>query len=132
MQEIQDLRERVLFFFRTLQDPAIASVYLYGSRVEGFAGPSSDLDVGLVLCPGQNFGLKKLLGMMVDLDAEIRPVICDLRILNDMPLHVIYPIMKRAQLLDVYDEKTDASFRETLILKYFDFKPIIEEFYRAI
>ena len=119
-------------FFRNNPLPQIAAVYLYGSRESGDPRPQSDVDVGVVLKPGACLSTSEVMKISMEIDDTLSPLETDLKILNDLPVHVAHNILRHAKLVYCADEIADADFREHLIAQYFEMKPLLEEFYKTL
>lgn len=66
-------------------EPAVVFAYLFGSRVDGTAGPRSDIDVAVYLAAGVDaFNLR--LTVMARLSAHLGTDALDVIVLNDAPL----------------------------------------------
>jgi predicted nucleotidyltransferase len=119
-------------FFHNNPLPEMAAVYLFGSRGSGVPRTRSDVDIGIVLKPEKHLSTSEIIKLSMEIDDVLSPLETDVKILNDLPVHVTHNILRRAKLIYCVDEIADADFREHLVAEYFEMKPLLEEFYKAL
>jgi len=111
--------------------PEVLFAYLHGSFAE--ARPLRDVDMGVYLSPaGLAAGAVPAYEGTAALDLEALvglPV--DLKVLNLAPLSLRYHI-SRGYLLFSGDEPARYAFLEATWREYFDYYPLLREFYRDI
>ncbi|MCL7412310.1 MAG: nucleotidyltransferase domain-containing protein [ANME-2 cluster archaeon] len=108
----------------------IVAAYLFGSYAGGYAGPNSDIDIGLLLSDNQ-LGHGKY---PVQIARELKEACktkrnIDVRILNNGTLRFLHQVLK-GRLLFCRDEKARIEFETSVISRYLDFKPIYYEYDR--
>jgi len=111
-----------------LTDDRVAALYLFGSHAQGAAGPSSDIDVGVLLAARvgreEYFTLRlQYLGRCMDLLGTDK---VDLVILNDAPPILAYEVVSRGRLLCQNNREERVTFEADRVGKYLDFKPFLE------
>jgi len=125
---IQKLRT----FFQSHPVPELAAIYLFGSRASGSSRPLSDVDVGLILKPGTRLSAQDIIALSLELDVELSPLETDVKVLNDLPVHIAHNMLRQAQVIFSADEIADADFREHLVAEYFEMRPLLNEFYKSL
>lgn len=112
----------------------IEVLYLYGSRTGVRISPLSDVDLAVVVSSQVNrerlFDLQ--LRMLGEATKALRTNEVDLQILNKLPIQAQYAIMKKKRILFCRDHARRAEFESGVISRYLDFKPFLEEQYRAV
>ncbi len=119
-------------FFHNYPLPQIAAVYLFGSREKGVPRLQSDVDIGVVLKPSSHLSTREIIKLSMEIDEKISPLESDVKILNDLPVHIAHNILRHAKLILCTDEIADADFREHLVSEFFEMKPLLEEFYKSL
>ena len=121
-----------------LKKLGVGLVYLFGSRAEGTAGPSSDFDVGLVFSdpamlrgdtPGLYQSLYEIFSDTFDLSG-FRSV--DIVFLEQASLELRFDAISHGAVLFEISPEFREKFEERVEALYRDFKPILREFDRAI
>ncbi len=111
-------------------DKDIVALYLFGSLAQDELKPLSDLDFGVLL----NDKMEKkghfdkhlqLIGLFTD---ALRTDEIDLILMNDVPNHLSYEIIRTGKLLLCNDRRFLIDFREKLVMSYLDFKFVRNEF----
>jgi len=112
----------------------IRDVYLFGSTVEGFAHPGSDIDIGIICSkglPGKN--RMKLYG---DIYSAFNGVFhlekLDLVFIDELPLHIRFKAVTKGELLYTADLEASLNYKEYVINMYRDWKFFIDEFYQGL
>jgi len=107
----------------------ILVAYLYGSRVKGYEGKGSDIDVGLLLT--EDFEAEALYPARIageikekcGLDQEV-----DVRILNKRPYRFLHQVIRDGEIILSADERERVRFETSIIDGYIDFKPFYDQY----
>jgi predicted nucleotidyltransferase len=118
---------------KVAEDPDVAALYAFGSLAEGSLKPLSDLDFGVLLREGldKREQFQKCLDLLGLFNETFKTDKIDLVILDDAPLRFAYHIVKTGKRLYCRDPQRLIDFSETTTKRYFDFKPVREEFDRG-
>ncbi|HMF33171.1 MAG TPA: nucleotidyltransferase domain-containing protein [Candidatus Lokiarchaeia archaeon] len=130
--ELEILQQKLRAYFQNSKSDDIISVYLFGSRIVGPHAEDSDLDIGILMRAGYLLPNDTLFTLMEDIATIVHPLVPDVKILNELPVRIQHNVLKNAQQIYCADEIADADFREDLFQKYFELKPILQEFYDAL
>lgn len=126
MRELSKIKQ----FLKNQKD--VIAAYFYGSRAEGIARESSDLDVAVFLdtekSPPAGYG--RGVSLARQMDKLVRPFSVDVRELNSASPYFCFQVLKTGQLLYSRDENQRAEFETKIRLKYFDLKSMYEEFHQ--
>ena len=120
---------------RLLVEQPVMLAYLYGSVAEGYALPTSDVDVALVLLPDHGLSSYQRLCLELKLAAELEascgldPV--DVRSLNDAPLMVQGKVVTEGVLVYSRDDDFRVDYETLTRKRYFDFLPVARMMRRA-
>jgi len=118
-----------------LVEQPVMLAYLYGSVAEGYALPTSDVDVALVLSPDHGLSSYQRLRLELKLAAELEarcgwdPV--DVRSMNDAPLMVQGKVVTEGILVYLRDEDFRVEYETLTRKRYFDFLPVARLMRRA-
>ena len=117
------------------RQPDVRLAYLYGSVATGQTWAESDLDVGVLfddtLTPHERFRRALRMSSQVE-EALDRAIEADVRELNDAPLEFLYQVYYHGCCLYARDENERVSFETRVMREYFDFAPVLEEYYREM
>lgn len=108
--------------------------YLFGSHARGQAGPLSDVDTAVFLdesVPRERYfdeRLEMIGGVMDVLGVDE----VDVAILNQTPLALNYRVVRDGVVLFCRDRVARVRWETTTRSLYFDFKPFIERYERAV
>jgi predicted nucleotidyltransferase len=110
----------------------VVAAYLFGSVAQGTAGPSSDVDLGLLL---RQPPLSTLEGRQLDYQSELerrlrQPV--QIVILNDAPPDLAHRVLRTGRLLLERDRRARIRFEVHTRNMYFDLLPILTEYRRRV
>ena len=111
----------------------ILFAYLYGSQASGAVHPFSDVDIAVYLAKSALEGKMRLesdIALAFD-EALDHRADTDVRAINEMPLVLRGEILTKGILIYSKDEETRVSFETQTRMAYFDFKPVIEAYYRT-
>lgn len=109
-------------------------LYLYGSRAGGRISPLSDVDLAVLVSKSLN---KKewyelLLALMGVAASTLKTDEVDLQILNNIPLQAQYSILKNKKMLFCRSESRRTEYEEEVVVRYLDFRPILDAQYEAM
>jgi predicted nucleotidyltransferase len=124
-----EIERRVRDFFAATSSE-IAAVYLFGSVARGTAGPTSDVDIGIVyrIPPGATleegpFDIEAALERLLDAPVQVIN-------LNRAPVDLRARVLREGRLLVDRDRSTRIRFEVDTRNEAFDLEPILRE-YRA-
>ncbi len=131
-QIIQKLSDESLTkIYRNLE---VVAVYLYGSYARGEPSPFSDVDVGVLLA--KNVPTEKYLDVELELTDSISRILghpeVEVRVLNKTPVVFRYEIVRDGCLAYCSDEDVRVEFEASTMVEYFDFKYVLDEYYRYL
>lgn len=121
-----------------LRELKVALVYLFGSQAEGTAGPSSDIDVGVVfadpkIARGDTLDIyNKLYDILTDVFDMSNFRTLDIVFLERASLELRFDAISHGLVLFEISSEFRADFEERTEALYRDFKPLLNEFDRAI
>ncbi|MEN6320250.1 MAG: nucleotidyltransferase domain-containing protein [Syntrophaceae bacterium] len=120
-----------LIEFCRKQDDIVA-LYLFGSRASGTHGPLSDIDIAVLLENGlgrDEYNTKEL-SYLGEANTLLHTDEISFVVLNKAPLTIQYGVIIDAKVLYSKDEEARLFFEETVIDKYMDFKPVLDDYDR--
>lgn len=118
--------------------PEILAVYLFGSSIYGKTSKLSDIDIGVLLNnPEALVDAKKTLQLYEDLYDVFIPLVSktkklDLIFLQKTLLTLQKEVVLNGKLIYCQNGGKLADYKERLLLKYADLKPILDEFYQQV
>jgi len=115
-------------FFAGQKDVRLA--YLFGSQVNGTAGPSSDYDIGVL--PSENVASRFRLELMWELSQLLGVENVDVVLMDRARVELVYCIIAQGQLLYEEDTCVRVDFEARLLSKSFDFLPVLKQRRRTI
>jgi predicted nucleotidyltransferase len=108
----EQLRERLRPIFGTR--PEVLAAFVFGSSARGAAGPSSDVDIAVLLSAGaarlhraDDYKAR----LLADLMSSLGTSAIDLVLLNEAPPLLSHRVLRDGLLLHVTDERALADFR---------------------
>lgn len=116
----------------------VGLLYLFGSRAEGIAGPSSDIDVGLVFVDPKivKGNTTKIYGELFDICSEVFDLsnfrTIDIVFLERATLELRFDAISHGVVLFEISSDFRLTFEERTAALYRDFKPILDGFNRAV
>lgn len=125
-REEQKLLDELKTVFAKEED--IIALYLFGSVTTAFSSARSDIDLAILL--REPFNYRRPLALSTQASLILKRDEVDLLVLNSAPLSLGYRILQEGKLLLCTDELSLANFIESILQRYFDFKPDLESFYR--
>jgi predicted nucleotidyltransferase len=133
MDEIALDRLRVVLAGVLRDEPAVAAVYAYGSRISGRALPSSDLDLAFVLAPGTQGDPLFAEGLAARIASALRTAVeVDGHLATALPLPVRGRVVTQGMLVFERDPVVRVAFETTTRREYFDFLPLLERDARTV
>ena len=104
--------------------PSVLLAYLYGSQARGEAGPSSDVDVAVLLGETDDVAAAT---------AELRHALVvatgssrvDLVLLNEVPVELAYTVIAEGLLLYQRDVFTRVEYEADVLSRYADYLPVL-------
>lgn len=123
--------ENLIKFYKEL---GVVVVYLYGGYARGEPSPFSDVDIGVILA--KDVPREKHLDVQLELMDRISRVLkhpeVDVRVLNEAPVVFRYEIVRDGRLAYCSDEDLRVDFEAGTMMEYFDFKYVLDEYYRHL
>ena len=113
----------------------IVDIYLFGSRVAGFARKESDFDIGVRFKKGLPLAEKrgKIYGnLFSDLQDCFPKKKIDLVFIDEVLPHFQFKIVTEGELLYSEDLKNTYDFKEKVINFYLDYKYFIDEYFQGV
>lgn len=113
----------------------LADVYLFGSRISGFAREDSDLDVGIRFKNGlpKEEQRGKLYGdIFSDLSLCFDRTKIDLVLIDEVLLHFQFKIINDGQLIYANNKENSMNFQEKIANYYRDYKYFIDEYFKGV
>ena len=104
--------------------PEVRLAYLYGSQVEGSAGPGSDIDVGLLLADAGDDELT-LAEVTHTLTLALPGEKLDVIPLHRAPIELAYKVIAQGECLYQCDNATRVEFEATVLTRYGDYLPVL-------
>lgn len=103
-------------------DPDVAAVYLFGSRAGGGAGPSSDVDLAVVLRGGLDASerWRKRVDLLGQACSRLRTDAVDLVVLEDAPTVLGHRVLSRGRLLCDREPGRRVRVAEQIMRRYLD------------
>jgi len=112
-------------------EPVIA-VYLFGSVARGTVSPSSDVDLGVLLCTGAPRTLEERL---FDYQDRLQGLVgCPIHIviLNDAPSDLVHRVLRDGRLLLERDRAARIAFEVRARNMYFDLQPVLAAYRQRV
>jgi predicted nucleotidyltransferase len=123
------LKETLASIFRTIQE--VRLVYLFGSRVEGAAGPLSDYDFG-VLFDREKFSANIEAEVAHALSKVLETNRVDVVPLNRAPIELAYSVIFQGELIYEFDRAIRVEYEARILGLYGDYLPVLREQRRDI
>ena len=99
-------------------------VYLFGSQVRGETGPLSDVDLGVLLAPGEPVARnREQLAPLFSAALEGAPV--DLIILNQAPIELAYAVIAQGKFLYQREPAERVEYEADVLSRYGDYLPFL-------
>jgi len=106
---------------KTLSKCPVIAAYLFGSVVRGGLGPLSDLDVALLF--DTSVGKSERFDLRLRLSSELSALMgrrVDLVILNDVPVHLAFEVIKDGRIISCRDNAARVDFEKDVLSRYLD------------
>ncbi len=116
------------------QKPDVVLAYLFGSHARQEANRLSDVDIAILLAgqPSDDACFAARMDIMGLVMRILRVNDVDVAILNQAPLALRYRVVRDGRILFCRDENARVEFTARTVMRYLDFKPVIDVFERAI
>lgn len=111
--------------------PGLAAAYLFGSTARGDAGPSSDVDIGLLyeIAPAPTLSSQPLLAA-AELGSRLGRQV-DLVVLNTAPVDLVHRVLLDGILLMQPNPSLRIAFEVRARNEYFDLLPFLRRYRRT-
>jgi len=113
----------------------LAEVYLFGSKLTGFAREDSDLDVGARFqkgLPPASERRKSYGDIFADLSSVFSQEKIDLTFIEEAPLHLQFKIVCEGELIYAREKIKTFDFLEKIANQYRDYKFFIDEYFQGV
>lgn len=123
--DIEQLREELQPFFASR--PEVLAAFVFGSTARGVAGPSSDVDIAVLLtdeAARRHRSDDYKARLIADLTSSLQTNDLDLVLLNEAPPLLSHRVLRDGILLHGTDERALAAFRFRALQTYLDTKPL--------
>ncbi len=119
---------------KRLEASGVTIVYLFGSRAEGKASASSDIDIGVVFKrEPRDEEVARLYAETYDIFTDLFPnCTVDIVFLQKTNLELRFDAVSHGEVLFETSEEHRLTFEEDSMLMYADFKPLLDEFDKSI
>lgn len=122
---------------KLLSKLGVQAVYLFGSRAQGRSGPFSDYDYAVLLEESGYCRGDKIYFRLYDIFSEISKRklendIIDIVFLRNAGLELGFHVIRYGKIIFERDARARLLFETITILKYCDYRPILDEFDNAI
>lgn len=120
-----------------LKQLGVQTLYLFGSRALGQAGPLSDFDFAVLMKDGGHHRGDHLYGVLYDLFSPLCPRtlandVIDIVFLRDAALELRMHVIRYGKVLLDDDLQQRLHFEEKTILEYCDFRPLLDQIDQTI
>ena len=108
--------------------------YLFGSHARGIAHGFSDLDIAVYIDTTAIKDTYRLeMNLCMAFDARLNHEFAsDVRTLNTLPVEVVGEVLTFGRLIYSIDEAARVDFETLARKRYFDFKPVLDEYRRHL
>lgn len=104
--------------------PGLLLAYLFGSQVNGKAGPRSDYDFGVLTSEVEDAPALRA-RLAHELDGALGATKADVVILNRAPIELAYAVIAQGVVLYQRDEATRVEFEAGVMGRYGDYLPVL-------
>jgi predicted nucleotidyltransferase len=118
----QTLKDKLSTILASLQ--GVRLVYLFGSRVEGSLGPTSDYDLGVLVDPAADRGQVQA-RLAHELACALQMGRVDVVLLNRAPIELAYAIVAQGKVLYEQDVATRVEYEARVLSRYGDYLPVL-------
>lgn len=105
----------------------IMLTYIYGSTATGKAHEKSDVDIGIVLKKGKEYGLHDIASLGLELQKHIGREV-DVHVFNGADIRFVHEALNNAICAFARSENSRQEFEAMTLSIYLDVKPHIEEY----
>jgi uncharacterized protein len=126
---VDDVAQVLREYFRA-RGERFDAVYLFGSTARGTAGPTSDVDIG-VLSKRKSRGT--LASLELELEGELERLLgrtVQVVVLHDAPPDLVHRVLRDGVLVHDGDSSARIAFEVRSRNEYFDLMPILDEYRR--
>lgn len=122
---------------RLLSQLGIQAIYLFGSRAQGIEHPLADYDYAVLTERAGHKKGDKLYGVLYDIFCDISPRtlandVIDIVFLRDAGLELRFHVIRYGRVLFDANPGARLDFEAQNTLLYCDYRPLLDEFDRAI
>src|SRR3989304_6705201 len=109
--------------------PEVATVYLYGSYARGDAKIDSDIDLAVLVTDPRKYKGFSIPQVVFALDlSKITGKKVEVQDLTACSVEFAHRVLSEGKLLTSNNEKDRVNFQTSTVRKYFDLKPILDEY----
>jgi len=109
--------------------PEVATVYLYGSYARGDAKIDSDIDLAVLVTDTRKYKGSGIPQVVFALDlSKITGKKVEVQDLTACSVEFAHRVLSEGKLLTSNNEKDRVNFQTSTVRKYFDLKPILDEY----
>ena len=109
--------------------PEVATVYLYGSYARGDAKIDSDIDLAVLVTDTRKYKGSGIPQVVFALDlSKIAGKKVEVQDLTACSVEFAHRVLSEGKLLTSNNEKDRVNFQTSTVRKYFDLKPILDEY----
>ena len=109
-------------------EPLTVAVYLFGSQVDGYAMPWSDIDLAVLWAEPVDFRTELALDAQIALALGTDAV--DVVNLGRCPLALQFRVVAEGILFYERDPTRVADFTQRTLVRYYDFQPVLQIYHR--
>src|SRR3990167_2270643 len=123
----QKITDQIVNYFA--KKPEVAAVYLYGSYARGEARADSDIDLAVLVTDTRKYKGFSIPQVIFSADLEkITGKKVEVQDLTACSVEFAHRVLSEGKLLTSNNEKERVNFQTSIVRKYFDLKPILDEY----
>lgn len=127
--DIEQLAQQLQEFAKTRQD--IAAIYLFGSQANNTARPDSDVDIAILVSNEDQDLFDLELRLNGDVGKHITYDPLEVFVANRLPAAFKFHVISQGKVLVSNNENFRVNWEVKVIGDYWDFKPFLDDYYRA-
>jgi len=127
--DVEQLTQQLQEFAKTRKD--IAAIYLFGSQAKNTARPDSDVDIALLVSNEDQDLFYLELKLNGDVGKYVTHEPLEVFVANRLPIAFKFHILSQGKKLVSNDERFRVNWEVNVMGDYWDFKPFLDEYYRA-